>query len=407
MWQTSELRGKRWRAAALSHLWSSLSCVYVSEVVVALFRCGPASPSHCLALRWFRSHVGRVGVGPQLGRAAVVVVVLFCDLLASLYRGGCRQESTAGELEVWTLCPPLSCLWRWLGCSCCDGVSHVGPGWFYLWALDLVEVRGGRASGETSFSRGCSVSLVVCAKGYFCIVFDSAGSAGVMFGPTLVVGRGVTLFRCFVVLCGRDSLSQEFVAGRLWWRFVAPCVASSVSCERIRGWRHDLRGPWLGVREVGSLHLSFSSSCAAIAPAKAAVAVAPAEATVAPIEVAVVPAVAAAVATTATTPAVATLAVSTATTATAVASAELPLLSFHLLPGVEEDLHSSLARTTLAREWSLRGAWSEEEVAMHMRRPQRIASSRAPEGTLFTLKQFQRLSSAKASICLGKIVDFG
>ncbi|MQM07968.1 hypothetical protein Taro_040822, partial [Colocasia esculenta] len=27
----------------------------------------------------------------------------------------------------------------------------------------------------------------------------------------------------------RDSLSQEFVVGRSWWRFVAPCVASSVS----------------------------------------------------------------------------------------------------------------------------------------------------------------------------------
>ncbi|MQL76988.1 hypothetical protein Taro_009392 [Colocasia esculenta] len=54
----------------------------------------------------------------------------------------------------------------------------------------------------------------------FCIVFDSAGSAGVVFGPTLVVGRGITLFCCFVVLCSRDSLSQEFVAGRLWWRFV-------------------------------------------------------------------------------------------------------------------------------------------------------------------------------------------
>ncbi|MQM17278.1 hypothetical protein Taro_050247 [Colocasia esculenta] len=37
----------------------------------------------------------------------------------------------------------------------------------------------------------------------FCIVFDSAGSAGVVFGPTLVVSRGVTLFRCFVVLCSR------------------------------------------------------------------------------------------------------------------------------------------------------------------------------------------------------------
>ncbi|MQM14919.1 hypothetical protein Taro_047856 [Colocasia esculenta] len=34
----------------------------------------PVSPSHCLALRWFRSHVGRPGVGPQFSRTAVVVV---------------------------------------------------------------------------------------------------------------------------------------------------------------------------------------------------------------------------------------------------------------------------------------------------------------------------------------------
>ncbi|MQL99060.1 hypothetical protein Taro_031770 [Colocasia esculenta] len=33
----------------------------------------PTSPSHCLALRWFWSHVGRSGVGPQFGRTAVVV----------------------------------------------------------------------------------------------------------------------------------------------------------------------------------------------------------------------------------------------------------------------------------------------------------------------------------------------
>ncbi|MQL83495.1 hypothetical protein Taro_015990 [Colocasia esculenta] len=37
----------------------------------------------------------------------------------------------------------------------------------------------------------------------FCIVFDSAGSAGVVFGPTMVVGGGITLFRCFVILCSR------------------------------------------------------------------------------------------------------------------------------------------------------------------------------------------------------------
>ncbi|MQL94758.1 hypothetical protein Taro_027421 [Colocasia esculenta] len=48
-----------------------------------------------------------------------------------------------------------------------------GLGCFCLWALDLVEVH---------------------AEGCFCIVSDSAGSAGVVPGPTVVVGRGVTLF---------------------------------------------------------------------------------------------------------------------------------------------------------------------------------------------------------------------
>ncbi|MQL90144.1 hypothetical protein Taro_022730 [Colocasia esculenta] len=55
-------------------------------------------------------------------------------------------------------------------------------GWFCLWDLNL----------EECVPRCC-----------FCIVFDSAGFAGVVFGPTLVVGRGVTLFFCFVVLCSR------------------------------------------------------------------------------------------------------------------------------------------------------------------------------------------------------------
>ncbi|MQL90892.1 hypothetical protein Taro_023488 [Colocasia esculenta] len=88
-------------------------------------------------------------------------------------------------------------------CSSLTSLRVRGPGWFCLWALDLVEVRGSRAGGEMSISRGCSMSLVVPAEGCFRIVFDSAGSAGVMSGPTLVVGRGITLFRCFVVLCSR------------------------------------------------------------------------------------------------------------------------------------------------------------------------------------------------------------
>ncbi|MQM07907.1 hypothetical protein Taro_040754 [Colocasia esculenta] len=89
-------------------------------------------------------------------------------------------------------------------CSSLTSWRVQGPGWFCLWALDLVEVRGGRACGETLFSSGCSVSLVVHAEGCFHNVFDSAGSAGVAFGPTLVVGRGITLFCYFVVLCSRS-----------------------------------------------------------------------------------------------------------------------------------------------------------------------------------------------------------
>ncbi|MQL91570.1 hypothetical protein Taro_024186 [Colocasia esculenta] len=50
--------------------------------------------------------------------------------------------------------------WHWrVGSSLT--LWHVqGPEWFCLWALDLVEVGGSRAGGETSVSRGCSMSLV-------------------------------------------------------------------------------------------------------------------------------------------------------------------------------------------------------------------------------------------------------
>ncbi|MQL74416.1 hypothetical protein Taro_006772 [Colocasia esculenta] len=53
--------------------------------------------------------------------------------------------------------------------------------------------------------RDCSLRSrsKVHAEGCFRIMSDSAGSAGVVCGSTLVVGRGVTLFRCFEVLCSR------------------------------------------------------------------------------------------------------------------------------------------------------------------------------------------------------------
>ncbi|MQL93476.1 hypothetical protein Taro_026116 [Colocasia esculenta] len=54
----------------------------------------PVSPSsHCLTLRWFWSHVGRSGVRPQLGQAAVVCEFLWCSVVALSHSSG---EADAG-----------------------------------------------------------------------------------------------------------------------------------------------------------------------------------------------------------------------------------------------------------------------------------------------------------------------
>ncbi|MQL94012.1 hypothetical protein Taro_026662, partial [Colocasia esculenta] len=100
-------------------------------------------------------------------------------------------------------------------------------------------VQGGSACGPSTWWR-FEVAVVVLLLH----VFDSAGSAVVIFGLTRVV---VEAFLFPAALAGRDSLSQEFVAGRLWWRFVAPCVASSVSCERESSLYRELRVSFLQV----------------------------------------------------------------------------------------------------------------------------------------------------------------
>ncbi|MQL82304.1 hypothetical protein Taro_014777 [Colocasia esculenta] len=65
-------------------------------------------------------------------------------------------------------------------------------------------VADSRAEGKMVVGSGVDfLSRRVRAEGCFRIVFDSAGSAGVVSGRTLVVGHGITLFRCFVVLCSR------------------------------------------------------------------------------------------------------------------------------------------------------------------------------------------------------------
>ncbi|MQM12369.1 hypothetical protein Taro_045286 [Colocasia esculenta] len=55
--------------------------VWVSEVVEVLFRCGPVSRSHCLALRWLRSRIGR-------SQQLVSWRSGLCALLLAAYGGG-------------------------------------------------------------------------------------------------------------------------------------------------------------------------------------------------------------------------------------------------------------------------------------------------------------------------------
>ncbi|MQL88583.1 hypothetical protein Taro_021157 [Colocasia esculenta] len=170
-------------------------------------RCRLVSPlSHCLSLRWFRSHVVVSGVRPQLGQAVVLHVL--CVFVAALSRPCTGTEARArlasracglrvpllaasgGGLVVvvvttfpsvihlpslhggYSLVVPSFHGRRWSGlvethasCGSCFGVLSVpwscswvpardgtgvcsfptlryvwGPGWFYLWALNLVEV---------------------------------------------------------------------------------------------------------------------------------------------------------------------------------------------------------------------------------------------------------------------------
>ncbi|MQM23901.1 hypothetical protein Taro_056971, partial [Colocasia esculenta] len=149
-------------------------------------RLARSSPSHSLVVRWFRSHVWRSSVGPQLSRAAVVCgCVLGCDSLDSLYRGGCRQESAVGELEEWTICPSLHG-----GCSLAV-FSSVGLAPNYCFGNPFL-------------------GAVVVAP-LLLHVFDSAGSAGVAFGLTRVVVEAFLCFRYFVVLCSRCFSLYYFI----------------------------------------------------------------------------------------------------------------------------------------------------------------------------------------------------
>ncbi|MQL74342.1 hypothetical protein Taro_006699 [Colocasia esculenta] len=112
--------------------------------------------------------------------------------------------------------------------SCLTSWSVRGAGWFCLWALDLVEV---------------------CAEGCFHIVFDSAGSAGVVLGWTLVVGHGISLFRCFVALYSRLTpllSSVAFLQVLRLFEFIAYLTGLNSNPS-------GSSDPWVAARPSGSL----------------------------------------------------------------------------------------------------------------------------------------------------------
>ncbi|MQL99006.1 hypothetical protein Taro_031724 [Colocasia esculenta] len=225
---------------------------------------------------------GVLGATSMLELAAVLA-----DSIAegkTVVGSGVEQESVVGELEdgqcvlllaacgsglvalavteFLTLFPMASVLRVLSGCL---SGSACGPSTLWRFEVAVPMVR-------RSFSHGCSVSLVVtpgcsfptswrsgmlgacvvrlwshvvasvfcellCLSGCmprccFHIVFDSAGSVGVMFGLTLVVGRGITLFCCFFLLLwlvasfptGFKCELQESVAA------VAGCACCECGC---------------------------------------------------------------------------------------------------------------------------------------------------------------------------------
>ncbi|MQM19236.1 hypothetical protein Taro_052236 [Colocasia esculenta] len=253
----------------------------------ALFRCGPASPSHCLALRWFRSHVGRSGVGPQLGMAMVVVVVLAVT----------RYPHSTGEVVGKS---------QWLaserGGLCVPLLAAYGGGLVALvvtkfLTLFLSESRCPILHGGFILAVSSSMGSIGLALWAVFSGFRSAGSVGVSCVDTPPLGGSAcgpsTLWRSEVQggsACGPSTLWRSEVAlflpdlvevrdvgarvVRLWSHVVALvfyellCLGGCSSFASalmeflllwlIHGWRRDLRGPWRGVREVGSLHLIFS-----------------------------------------------------------------------------------------------------------------------------------------------------
>ncbi|MQL78007.1 hypothetical protein Taro_010413 [Colocasia esculenta] len=101
---------------------SELSCLRWDAEVVEVFssRRGPDSPLfHCLSLRWFRSHVVVLGIGPQLGQAAVLHAFSWCSVAALSRSSG--EELSAGWVAEATV---ALCVVSSSESECCEYISH-------------------------------------------------------------------------------------------------------------------------------------------------------------------------------------------------------------------------------------------------------------------------------------------
>ncbi|MQM14854.1 hypothetical protein Taro_047789 [Colocasia esculenta] len=151
-WRTLELREKR-GLDSTAELFVELSwLVWDAEDVRSSSWRRPVSPSsHCLALHWFRSRVGRSGVGLQLGQVAVVRAFLWCSVAAlSRSSGEVRGRSQTGEQREWLFRNPFP----W-----CQSV--VAPACVASRPRSVSEVRGGSTCGPSTLWRSEVAMLVV------------------------------------------------------------------------------------------------------------------------------------------------------------------------------------------------------------------------------------------------------
>ncbi|MQM15512.1 hypothetical protein Taro_048459 [Colocasia esculenta] len=160
--------GAEWkmRFGQWSESFVELSCLGWDTEIVEVFssRRGLDSPlSHCLSLHWFRSHVVVLGVGPQFGQAAVIVVLwCFCGGSVSLFRGG-RGRSLAGQQREW-LFVVAGVVSRPCSVSRVRGGSACGPS--TLWRSEVAMLVGLMyavvlAGVFCGFSQNCALVVLV------------------------------------------------------------------------------------------------------------------------------------------------------------------------------------------------------------------------------------------------------